>query len=76
MREYMMKDIKPSRLQKNKVNKLILAQRWQRATIMRDNASNREELLLKISIGNWQKLIKKGKIIGLGSREWAMEWDI
>ncbi|MFY9174363.1 MAG: hypothetical protein WAO24_03350 [Peptococcia bacterium] len=78
MREYTMKDLKPSRSQLIKINKAILAQRSDRVIIKRRNSckNKREKLLALISTNNWSKLVRQGKIIELGPREWGMEWDI
>lgn len=78
MREFSMKDLKPTRTQLIKINKYLISQREQKinATSNKKLSKDRIELIKRISINNWDKLVKQGKIIELGHRHWAMEWDI
>lgn len=75
MREFTLEQLKPTRQQTSKITKELLAQRVTRVEKRRKDQGISPELAGAICLHNWAKLVKQGKIVSLGLREWAMEWD-
>ncbi len=75
MRELTLEQLKPTRQQLSKINKFLLSQREQKAQKRRGDNFDGLEIGMEICLQNWDRLVREGKIINLGPREWAMEWD-
>lgn len=75
MREFTLEQLTPTRQQIRKINKELLLQRVNKVHKHREGNGIMHELPGGICLNNWAKLVKQGKIVSLGLREWSMEWD-